>query len=679
MQRAGNPLKIYWNFNLRTAEDEVEVFPLEGKPLRLTLITPRGKKELIDYAVKGSVIEWDFASDYQKAYGDYSLMLEVLSPSGKVLMTSDQCGFVRLTDKSCFSQGATASDTITLSSELTIVRIMPVYPEIGENGNWWVDGVDTGHSSIGTSAYEYALSLGYEGTEEEYAAECLAVPVLNEESRIATAAALEATEQSIAQQESVDNTMQGVQGYMDNVVAPAITSAQQATENAENAAENANNASEEASTSASQAAAAAASANDAAGNADAAAEEAHTAAQNAEGATKRAEEAIEAFGPAIANKADKIKFEGKSYVETDGISTDDFYYSMPDSADGTEDDIIATKSNLKKINGQDLFGKGNIVIEGKNYDNEIAELSAEIEGKEDKANKTTTLSSASTDTQYPSARAAFMAISKKSEVSLETLANGNLKVTIDGVSKDFMAATPSGDPMHYNYIVVGALYNDTDSAIARTDYFGNAVSHLPGRWYVEGLGDLTNAEMREVYEAGKWWENVDRRGFISKYAARAILPSLGYEQVTYKGEYNFTQSFNQCKNLEVVDLRTQVSPADAVFQRVKINYFDFGCQGSPKIKCIYGIINATATSGDSSYWLHTAGLMEVRLFNIKVGIKFPLAKNISKASILYMIENEAATNAIAITLHADAYARLSADEDIVAALAAHPKVSLAKA
>ena len=47
--------------------------------------------------------------------------------------------------------------------------------------------------------------------------------------------------------------------------------------------------------------------------------------------------------------------------------------------------------------------------------------------------------------------------------------------------------------------------------------------------------------------------------------------------------------------------------------------------------------------------------------------------------ILYMIENEAATSAITITLHADAYARAVANADIVAALEAHPNVSLASA
>ena len=44
-----------------------------------------------------------------------------------------------------------------------------------------------------------------------------------------------------------------------------------------------------------------------------------------------------------------------------------------------------------------------------------------------------------------------------------------------------------------------------------------------------------------------------------------------------------------------------------------------------------------------------------------------------------MINNEAATSAITITLHASAYARAMADESILAALEAHTNISLAQA
>jgi hypothetical protein len=51
---------------------------------------------------------------------------------------------------------------------------------------------------------------------------------------------------------------------------------------------------------------------------------------------------------------------------------------------------------------------------------------------------------------------------------------------------------------------------------------------------------------------------------------------------------------------------------------------------------------------------------------------------LSKDSLLYLINNEAATSAITIKLASYAYDRWATDPDIVAALANHPNISLAK-
>jgi surface protein len=59
-------------------------------------------------------------------------------------------------------------------------------------------------------------------------------------------------------------------------------------------------------------------------------------------------------------------------------------------------------------------------------------------------------------------------------------------------------------------------------------------------------------------------------------------------------------------------------------------------------------------------------------------ISFAYSPNISKESILYIINNELATSAITITLASYAYNRLSTDPDIVAALANHPNISISK-
>ena len=78
------------------------------------------------------------------------------------------------------------------------------------------------------------------------------------------------------------------------------------------------------------------------------------------------------------------------------------------------------------------------------------------------------------------------------------------------------------------------------------------------------------------------------------------------------------------------------------------------------------------------------------LNNTPINLEFFKLKNMAKSQyikspyfredcILYMIQNESATSAITITLHADAYARAMANADILAALQAHPNVSLASA
>ena len=81
----------------------------------------------------------------------------------------------------------------------------------------------------------------------------------------------------------------------------------------------------------------------------------------------------------------------------------------------------------------------------------------------------------------------------------------------------------------------------------------------------------------------------------------------------------------------------------------------------------------------SAAFLSTPKLKEIRLHSVAWALSFKSSPDLSNASILYMIENEISTGTIAITLHADAYARAMADTEIQAALEAHPNVSLASA
>ena len=94
------------------------------------------------------------------------------------------------------------------------------------------------------------------------------------------------------------------------------------------------------------------------------------------------------------------------------------------------------------------------------------------------------------------------------------------------------------------------------------------------------------------------------------------------------------------------------------------------------VEAILDLINATNVA---SMFNGCSCLRDVTIKNLSLNIGLGNSLSLSKASLLYMINNEAATSAITITLHASAYARLSTDADIVEALNNHPLVTLASA
>ena len=82
---------------------------------------------------------------------------------------------------------------------------------------------------------------------------------------------------------------------------------------------------------------------------------------------------------------------------------------------------------------------------------------------------------------------------------------------------------------------------------------------------------------------------------------------------------------------------------------------------------------------DANIFLKCYSLSHAMLQYIKCGYQLKNSALLSKESILYMINNEAATSEITITLHSYAYSRFAEDTDIVEALNNHPLVSLASA
>ena len=81
----------------------------------------------------------------------------------------------------------------------------------------------------------------------------------------------------------------------------------------------------------------------------------------------------------------------------------------------------------------------------------------------------------------------------------------------------------------------------------------------------------------------------------------------------------------------------------------------------------------------SNTFRNCSSLTHANLKGVAKAYQFNNSALLSKESLLYLINNEAATSAITITLHSYAYERLATDADVVEALTNHPNVTLASA
>lgn len=279
--RIGNTVALSWEIFIHDG-DEVLPYDLTGKAISVYLINAFATVKIEDFITEDNVLSFTWEGSEQRFAGVYQLTL-VENENTDTMLTFDECEAFELVRCSCSDdEDEDTIEKVELSSKLNMVRVYPIVPVIGPNSNWWVDGVDTGKPSTGMSAYEFAKENGYTGTEEEYAAECAAVPTLNEESRVATAAASEAADNA--------DRAAGEARRSATVANSASVTATNAALTANMAAKAANNAAE--------------AANNAAESIDGATDNANSAADAANAAATRAERAIEEFGPAIANKAD---------------------------------------------------------------------------------------------------------------------------------------------------------------------------------------------------------------------------------------------------------------------------------------------------------------------------------------------------------------------------------------
>ena len=263
---------------------------------------------------------------------------------------------------------------------------------------------------------------------------------------------------------------------------------------------------------------------------------------------------------------------------------------------------------------------------------------------------------------------------KQEALTLTVKDNGNIVLAnIQGQSKEFMPATPSGDPMHYAYVAAGAEYNDTGEDIVKTtpwadmlddDYdgpYGKTVVHKAGYWYLNGLGDITNDEIRKIYQLTSIFP--ETQSLIERLSNYDIRTNFNIKIINGFGSPTINAiAYNS--RMPIINLTINSNtPFDG----------SFSFSNRYLIHCIGYVGRLSFFNAFSDSIIHT-----IKLIKLSNNVNIP-SPNLSVKSVLYMITNETATEPITITLNADVYNRCMANADILTALQAHTNVSLASA
>lgn len=142
------------------------------------------------------------------------------------------------------------------------------------------------------------------------------------------------------------------------------------------------------------------------------------------------------------------------------------------------------------------------------------------------------------------------------------------------------------------------------------------------------------------------------------------IPNLGVERVTNaKSLFYSCRSITRIPNLDISEI---TDTSQMCMYCYSLRYA--------------GYLNMRNVTVNTDMFMKAYSLTTVYLDNLAVSLgSIKYSPLLSKESLLYMIEHEAATEAITITLHAAAYARLATEPDIMEALTNHPLVTLASA
>ena len=211
------------------------------------------------------------------------------------------------------------------------------------------------------------------------------------------------------------------------------------------------------------------------------------------------------------------------------------------------------------------------------------------------------------------------------------------------------------------YISAGAKYNEAT-----------------GYYELNGLTDITEEEMRVIYEkTWGWWIGLPNLSGFGDSSARTNIPCPDYKRTYYQSNINLSSSFattGNLDNLEALNFIPTQYPKDSSI-KLSMRAMNWMCQDNAKPLTIMGTFEVGGVPDNNS--LNIGGnIKTINIKNLSKNIRFYGSKVLSKESVLYMINNSAATSAITISLNKAVYDVMKDDADIIAALAEKTNITL---
>lgn len=243
---------------------------------------------------------------------------------------------------------------------------------------------------------------------------------------------------------------------------------------------------------------------------------------------------------------------------------------------------------------------------------------------------------------------------KQNTLTLTTKPNGNIVIgNLAGQSKEFMPATPSGDPMHYMYLkTYGLSYDETTGLWAYRADEG-------------GLTDLTTEEVQNMWLVAGGLDEKTNNNCRWARKINALLPARTNICSTYYGSgqgYTDTDwdfAFNQNSTIEVAVITTTPTTYYSVAAQ------PYHCAGMfaycGKLRKIIGGLSFdyiyTKDSRYTNMFTQCPLLESVEIWRLNRNLGFPDSPLLSKESLLFMINNCESNATFTITLHPDVYAK----------------------